>query len=104
MFKNKDPASFILAKQKGISFHLLLFWQITLIWIQAAPHNIEKALGTKRFSAFCTRLLYLPDWMVCSVRSGFFVFTSEIEKLIKSNRVKDGVIVCEIGIRVRNIP
>lgn len=37
-----------------------------------------------------------------SVQSGFFVFTSEIEKLIKSNRVKDGVIVCEIGIRVRD--
>lgn len=37
-----------------------------------------------------------------SVQSGFFVFTSEIEKLIKSNRVKDGVIVCEMGIRVRD--
>lgn len=42
--------------------------------------------------------------MVCSVRSGFFVFTSEIEKLIKSNRVKDGVIVCEMGIRVQKTP
>lgn len=39
--------------------------------------------------------------MVCSVQSGFFVFASEIIKLIKSNCVKDVVIVCEIGIRVR---
>ena len=39
--------------------------------------------------------------MVCSVQSGFFVFASEIKKLIKSNRVKDVVIVCKIGIRVQ---
>ena len=41
--------------------------------------------------------------MVCSVRSGFFVLASDIKKLIKSNRVKDVVIVCEIGIRVRDV-
>lgn len=40
--------------------------------------------------------------MVCSVQSGFFVFASEIKKIIKSNRVKDGVIVCKIGNRVRD--
>lgn len=78
------------------------FWQITLIWIQSAPHSLTKALETKRFSASCTRLLFLLDLMDYSVQSGFFVFTSEIEKLIKSNRVKDGVIVCEMGIRVRD--
>lgn len=66
------------------------------------PQRLTKALETKRFSASCTRLLFLLDLMDYSVQSGFFVFTSEIEKLIKSNRVKDGVIVCEMGIRVRD--
>lgn len=41
--------------------------------------------------------------MACAIQLDFFVFASEIEKLMKSNRVKDGVIVCEIGIRVRDV-
>jgi len=80
-----------------------LFWQITLIWIQAAPHSLIKAFETRRFSATCTRLLFLLDLMACAIQLDFLVFASEIEKLMKSNRVKDGVIVCEIGIRVRDV-
>lgn len=41
--------------------------------------------------------------MACAIQLDFFVFASEIEKLMKSNCVKDGVIVCEIGIRVRDV-
>lgn len=41
--------------------------------------------------------------MACAIQLDFFVFASEIEKFMKSNRVKDGVIVCEIGIRVREV-
>lgn len=41
--------------------------------------------------------------MACAIQLDFFVFASEIEKLMKSSRVKDGVIVCEIGIRVRDV-
>lgn len=55
--------------------------------------------------AFCGLLhtIIIPARLDGLLRSvGLFVFTSEIEKLIKSNRVKDGVIVCEIGIRVRD--
>ena len=69
---------------------------------QIAPLRFDKALETKRFSASCTRLSFLLGLRDCPVRSGFFVFEDEMKKIIKSNRVQDVVIVCEIGIRVRD--
>ena len=51
-----------------------MFWQITLIWIQAAPHSLTKAFETRRFSASCTRLLFLLDLMACAIQLDFFVF------------------------------
>ena len=51
-----------------------MFWQITLIWIQAAPHSLTKAFETRRFSAFCTRLLFLLDLRACAIQLDFFVF------------------------------
>lgn len=61
-----------------------------------------RCLETRRFTAYCTRLLFLPGLTGCSAESGIIVFRSLMLCPLNSNRVKDGVIVCEIGIRVRD--
>lgn len=61
-----------------------------------------RCLEIKRFTAYCTRLLFPPDLTDCSVESGLFVFITLLLYPLNDIRVKDEVIVCEKGIRVRD--
>lgn len=70
-------------------------WQITLIWIQAASHHLEKALSTKRFMVYCTRLLFPVGLTDSSVESSLFVFKALLLCPLNSIRVKEEVIVRE---------
>lgn len=49
-----------------------------------------RCLETKRFVAYCTRLLFLPGLTDCPVESDLFVFKALLLCHLKSNRVKDG--------------
>mgnify|MGYP004479259321 CR=1 FL=1 len=76
---------------------------MTLILIETATHHLEKALSTKRFMVYCTRLLFSVGLTDSSVESDSFVAKALLLCPLNSIRVKEEVIVCEMSNRVREV-
>ena len=67
------------------------------------PPKQYRSLEVKRFSTSCTRILFLPGLTDSSVELGLFIFKALLLCPLNSIRVKGGLIVCEMGIRVQDV-